>query len=78
MSHDPRDQGDRMDPLLVLGASLVAVAFVVWVVSAQSRPGRLYYEAPSPRRAAAASEDNGGRSWSPPPPRLAASSAERN
>ncbi len=69
-----------MDPLLVLGASLVTVAFVVWVVSAQSKPGRLYYESPSPRRAAeaAVSQESGGAKWAPAPPPLAASSRARN
>jgi hypothetical protein len=78
MSRDPQDHGDRMDPLLVLGASLIAVAFVVWVVSAQSRPGRLYYEAPSPRRAAeaAASQESRDAKWPPAPPPL--SSPARN
>jgi hypothetical protein len=80
MSDSPDDRGDRMSPVLALGATLVTAAFVAWIVTAQSQQGRLYYEAPAASRTAdlTARDASGGAGWSAPPPRPAVSSAEGN
>ena len=78
MSDSSEDRGDRMSPVLALGATLSA-AFVAWIVTAQSQQGRLYYEEPPARRAAAltANDTNSGASWSASSPRAAVSSPGR-
>jgi hypothetical protein len=59
-----------MNPVLVLSTTLVAVAFVAWIVSAQSRQARLYYEGPSAGRTGGLTANTtSGKSlasWPPP------------
>jgi hypothetical protein len=80
MSDSPDDRGDRMSPVLALGATLVTAAFVAWIVTAQSQQGRLYYEEPAARRTAGLTANGaiGGASWSASSPRAAVSSPGGN
>ena len=75
MSDSPEDRGDRMSPVLALGATLVTAAFVAWIVTAQSQQGRLFYEEPPARREAglAGKDANSGASWPASSPRTATS-----